>query len=83
MPCTVCGYWILNGLCLMHALFLIQYAISQLNKLEDSIWERWTRKKPQERSISMYLNTHTHTHTHTHLYIYISFLMLCSYVRLA
>lgn len=29
----------------------LYYAISQLNKLEDSIWERWTRKKPQERSI--------------------------------
>ncbi|XVF82440.1 hypothetical protein PTKIN_Ptkin16aG0048200 [Pterospermum kingtungense] len=26
-----------------------QYAISQLNKLEDSIWEQWTRKRPQEK----------------------------------
>ena len=49
----------LTGFSLVRALFLMQYAISQLNKLEDSIWERWTRKKPQERSISMYLNKHT------------------------
>ncbi|KAK6228588.1 hypothetical protein SCA6_000928 [Theobroma cacao] len=27
----------------------LYYAISQLNKLEDSIWERWTRKKPQDK----------------------------------
>ncbi|OAY53359.1 protein unc-13 homolog [Manihot esculenta] len=27
----------------------LYYAISQLNKLEDSIWERWTRKKPREQ----------------------------------
>lgn len=29
----------------------LYYAISQLNKLEDSIWERWTRKKPSEKFI--------------------------------
>ncbi|KAA8519264.1 hypothetical protein F0562_013520 [Nyssa sinensis] len=29
----------------------LYYAISQLNKLEDSIWERWTRKKPHDKSI--------------------------------
>ncbi|XP_022742010.1 uncharacterized protein LOC111293550 isoform X2 [Durio zibethinus] len=27
----------------------LYYAISQLNKLEDSICERWTRKRPQEK----------------------------------
>ncbi|XVF24503.1 hypothetical protein REPUB_Repub13aG0133800 [Reevesia pubescens] len=27
----------------------LYYAISQLNKLEDSIWEHWTRKRPQEK----------------------------------
>ncbi|PON53330.1 hypothetical protein PanWU01x14_203370 [Parasponia andersonii] len=27
----------------------LYYAISQLNKLEDSIWQRWTRKKPNEK----------------------------------
>ncbi|KAF5446018.1 hypothetical protein F2P56_031682 [Juglans regia] len=27
----------------------LHYAISQLNKLEDSIWERWTKKKPREK----------------------------------
>ncbi|GMI90437.1 proton ATPase translocation control 1 [Hibiscus trionum] len=27
----------------------LYYAISQLNKLEDSIWERWTRKRPHEK----------------------------------
>ncbi|XVF82445.1 hypothetical protein PTKIN_Ptkin16aG0048700 [Pterospermum kingtungense] len=27
----------------------LYYAISQLNKLEDSIWEQWTRKRPQEK----------------------------------
>ncbi|CAI0474194.1 unnamed protein product [Linum tenue] len=27
------------------------YAISQLNKLEDSIWEQWTAKKPREQFI--------------------------------
>ncbi|KDP40553.1 hypothetical protein JCGZ_24552 [Jatropha curcas] len=27
----------------------LYYAISQLNKLEDSIWERWTKKKPREQ----------------------------------
>ncbi|XP_022765718.1 uncharacterized protein LOC111310483 isoform X5 [Durio zibethinus] len=27
----------------------LYYAISQLNKLEDSIWDRWTRKRPQEK----------------------------------
>ncbi|XP_031373592.1 protein unc-13 homolog isoform X2 [Punica granatum] len=27
----------------------LYYAISQLNKLEDSIWERWTRKKPRDK----------------------------------
>ncbi|PQQ10446.1 uncharacterized protein Pyn_23275 [Prunus yedoensis var. nudiflora] len=26
----------------------LYYAISQLNKLEDSMWERWTRKKPSQ-----------------------------------
>ncbi|KAF5735316.1 hypothetical protein HS088_TW15G00818 [Tripterygium wilfordii] len=26
----------------------LHYAVSQLNKLEDSIWERWTRKTPHE-----------------------------------
>ncbi|XP_015894761.3 protein unc-13 homolog [Ziziphus jujuba] len=26
----------------------LYYGISQLNKLEDSIWERWTRKKPHD-----------------------------------
>ncbi|CAK7336489.1 unnamed protein product [Dovyalis caffra] len=29
----------------------LYYAISQLNKLEDSIWERWTRRKPREQFI--------------------------------
>ncbi|XP_009607186.1 protein unc-13 homolog isoform X2 [Nicotiana tomentosiformis] len=29
----------------------LHYAISQLNKLEDSIWERWTRKKHHDKSI--------------------------------
>ncbi|KAJ9190542.1 hypothetical protein P3X46_001729 [Hevea brasiliensis] len=29
----------------------LYYAISQLNKLEDSIWEQWTRKKPREQFI--------------------------------
>ncbi|CAI0474128.1 unnamed protein product [Linum tenue] len=28
------------------------YAISQLNKLEDSIWEQWTAKKPREQFIT-------------------------------
>lgn len=27
----------------------LHYAISQLNKLEDSIWERWTRKNPDDK----------------------------------
>ncbi|GAV70210.1 DUF810 domain-containing protein [Cephalotus follicularis] len=27
----------------------LYYAISQQKKLEDSIWERWTRKKPREK----------------------------------
>ncbi|CAL5330571.1 unnamed protein product [Camellia sinensis] len=27
------------------------YAISQLNKLEESIWERWTRKRTQAKSV--------------------------------
>ncbi|KAG7948554.1 hypothetical protein I3843_13G013900 [Carya illinoinensis] len=27
----------------------LHYAISQLNKLEDSIWERWTKKMPREK----------------------------------
>ncbi|KAH0981892.1 hypothetical protein GBA52_009069 [Prunus armeniaca] len=27
----------------------LYYAISQLNKLEDSMWERWTRKKPSQK----------------------------------
>ncbi|KAL5570574.1 hypothetical protein UlMin_027149 [Ulmus minor] len=27
----------------------LYYGISQLNKLEDSIWERWTRKKPRDK----------------------------------
>ncbi|XVE68374.1 hypothetical protein DITRI_Ditri09bG0063300 [Diplodiscus trichospermus] len=27
----------------------LYYAISQLDKLEDSLWERWTRKRPQEK----------------------------------
>ncbi|KAM2004381.1 hypothetical protein ACFX15_027837 [Malus domestica] len=29
----------------------LYYAISQLNKLEDSIWERWTKKKPRQKLI--------------------------------
>ncbi|XP_050232331.1 protein unc-13 homolog [Mercurialis annua] len=29
----------------------LYYAISQLSKLEDSIWERWTKKKPREQFI--------------------------------
>lgn len=29
----------------------LHYAISQLNKLEDSIWARWTRKKHQDKLI--------------------------------
>ncbi|KAJ8529343.1 hypothetical protein K7X08_036178 [Anisodus acutangulus] len=29
----------------------LHYAISQLNKLEDSIWERWTRKKHHDKLI--------------------------------
>lgn len=29
----------------------LYYAISQLNKLEDSIWERWNRRKPREQFI--------------------------------
>lgn len=29
----------------------LYYGITQLNKLEDSIWERWTRKRPREKSI--------------------------------
>ncbi|GMY22793.1 protein unc-13 homolog isoform X1 [Fagus crenata] len=29
----------------------LYYAISQLNKLEDSIWERWTEKIPREKFI--------------------------------
>ncbi|KAJ8648655.1 hypothetical protein MRB53_001678 [Persea americana] len=28
----------------------LHYAVSQLNKLEDSIWERWARTKPRENS---------------------------------
>lgn len=31
-----------------------QYAISHLNKLEDNIWERWTKKRSQEKLISMW-----------------------------
>lgn len=27
----------------------LYYAISQLNKLEDSIWDRWTKKKPRAK----------------------------------
>ncbi|KAK9912696.1 hypothetical protein M0R45_036546 [Rubus argutus] len=27
----------------------LYYAINELNKLEDSIWERWTRKKPRQK----------------------------------
>ncbi|XP_021888352.1 uncharacterized protein LOC110807520 isoform X1 [Carica papaya] len=35
----------------------LYYAVSQLNKLEDSIWERWKRKKPAEKiSIRKSLN---------------------------
>ncbi|XP_052193238.1 protein unc-13 homolog isoform X2 [Diospyros lotus] len=34
----------------------LYYAISQLNKLEDSIWERWTRKKPQDKSVNRYID---------------------------
>ncbi|XP_062174116.1 protein unc-13 homolog isoform X2 [Alnus glutinosa] len=30
----------------------LHYAISQLNKLEDSIWERWTKRKPRENFIN-------------------------------
>ncbi|KAF5952494.1 hypothetical protein HYC85_010438 [Camellia sinensis] len=30
---------------------LDDYAISQLNKLEESIWERWTRKRTQAKSV--------------------------------
>lgn len=33
----------------------IQYAITQLNKLEDSIYDRWTRKTQENFSISTYL----------------------------
>ncbi|PSS09914.1 Transcription elongation factor like, partial [Actinidia chinensis var. chinensis] len=29
----------------------LYYAISQLNKLEDSIWERWTRKRTQDKLV--------------------------------
>ncbi|GMP41112.1 hypothetical protein CsSME_00011319 [Camellia sinensis var. sinensis] len=29
----------------------LYYAISQLNKLEESIWERWTRKRTQAKSV--------------------------------
>ncbi|KAJ7949378.1 DUF810 domain-containing protein [Quillaja saponaria] len=29
----------------------LYYAISQLNRLEDSIWERWTSKRPHEKII--------------------------------
>ncbi|TQE10263.1 hypothetical protein C1H46_004102 [Malus baccata] len=29
----------------------LHYAISQLNKLEDSIWERWTKKQPRQKLI--------------------------------
>jgi len=32
-----------------------QYAITQLNRLEDSIQERWIRKKHENFNISMYL----------------------------
>lgn len=32
-----------------------QYAITQLNRLEDNIQERWTRKKHDNFNISMYL----------------------------
>ncbi|XP_062093119.1 protein unc-13 homolog [Humulus lupulus] len=34
----------------------LYYAISQLNKLEDSIWQRWTRKKPNEKPIKKSLD---------------------------
>ncbi|KAI8546003.1 hypothetical protein RHMOL_Rhmol07G0081800 [Rhododendron molle] len=29
----------------------LHYGISQLNKLEDSIWDRWTRKRTQEKLV--------------------------------
>ncbi|XP_061997215.1 protein unc-13 homolog [Rosa rugosa] len=29
----------------------LYYAINELNKLEDGIWERWTRKKPRQKFI--------------------------------
>lgn len=29
----------------------LQYAVSQLSKLEDSMWERWIAKKPREKIV--------------------------------
>lgn len=50
----------MKNLSLMQIFIIIifhwQYAISQLNKLEDSILERWARKKPREQFVCMYLN---------------------------
>ncbi|KAM6582863.1 hypothetical protein CsatB_009865 [Cannabis sativa] len=34
----------------------LYYAISQLNKLEDSIWQRWTTKKPNEKPLKKSLD---------------------------
>lgn len=36
----------------------LHYAITQLNKLEDSIWERWTRRKPQDKSVKKSIDEH-------------------------
>ncbi|CAK9133646.1 unnamed protein product [Ilex paraguariensis] len=41
--------------------FYEQYAISQLNKLEDSIWERWTRKKHHDKSIRRSIDGNSRT----------------------
>ncbi|KAM5551564.1 protein unc-13 [Rosa sericea] len=34
----------------------LYYAINELNKLEDGIWERWTRKKPRQKLIKKSLD---------------------------
>ncbi|XAR63551.1 hypothetical protein NMG60_11023523 [Bertholletia excelsa] len=34
----------------------LYYAISHLNKLEDSIWERWSIKGPQDKSIKRFID---------------------------
>jgi hypothetical protein len=52
----------------------LQYATSHLNKLEDTIWERWTNKRSQEKLISMCGEL---------LYICISFVQLLNFYTIA